>query len=152
MRYYVTLAGRTIEVDLTGEKPRLYGVEVDADLAKDRAWEVGDSVPAVFGKTGAKDLVIGGTYAENQIAGSYLVSLETYEENYSQRLDQVVAMTVTPDADVSEAVKIMREKALRRLPVVDDGRPVGIVSLGDLAIEEDPNSALADISEAAPND
>jgi putative ABC transport system permease protein len=77
---------------------------VDADLAKDRAWEVGDSVPAVFGKTGAKDLVIGGTYAENQIAGSYLVSLETYEENYSQRLDQVVAMTVTPDADV-EAVR-----------------------------------------------
>jgi CBS domain-containing protein len=61
-------------------------------------------------------------------------------------------VTVTPDADVSEAVRIMREKALRRLPVVDGGRPVGIVSLGDLAIEEDPNSALADISEAAPND
>jgi biotin carboxyl carrier protein len=33
MRYYVTLAGRTIEVDLTGEKPRLDGVEVEADLA-----------------------------------------------------------------------------------------------------------------------
>jgi CBS domain-containing protein len=60
-------------------------------------------------------------------------------------------VTVTPDADVSEAVRIMREKALRRLPVVDNGRPVGIVSLGDLAIEQDPNSALADISEAAPS-
>ena len=60
-------------------------------------------------------------------------------------------VTLPPDADVSEAVKVMREKALRRLPVTQDGKPVGIVSLGDLAIEQDPNSALADISEAAPS-
>jgi CBS domain-containing protein len=60
--------------------------------------------------------------------------------------------TLSPAADVSEAVRIMREKALRRLPITDNGRPVGIVSLGDLAIEQDPNSALADISEAPPND
>jgi signal-transduction protein with cAMP-binding, CBS, and nucleotidyltransferase domain len=45
----------------------------------------------------------------------------------------------------------MREKAIRRLPVVDKGKPVGIVSLGDLAMERDEQSALADISEAAPN-
>ena len=32
MRYYVTLAGRTLEVDLRGEKPRVDGVEVDAEL------------------------------------------------------------------------------------------------------------------------
>jgi hypothetical protein len=35
--------------------------------------------------------------------------------------------------------------------VIDDGNLVGIVSLGDLAIERDPKSALADISEAPPN-
>jgi len=34
---------------------------------------------------------------------------------------------------------------------VEDSRPIGIVSIGDLAIEEDPTSALADIS-AAPDD
>ncbi|WP_198035460.1 CBS domain-containing protein [Streptacidiphilus rugosus] len=40
----------------------------------------------------------------------------------------------------------------RRLPVVDaDGRPVGIVSLGDLAEDRDPGSALGRISAAAPN-
>ena len=60
-------------------------------------------------------------------------------------------VTLPADADVSEAVRVMREKALRRLPITENGRPVGIVSLGDLAIEQDPNSALADISEAAPN-
>jgi CBS domain-containing protein len=61
-------------------------------------------------------------------------------------------VTLPPDANVSEAVRVMREKAFRRLPISDNGRAVGIVSLGDLAMEQDPNSALADISEAPPND
>ena len=52
---------------------------------------------------------------------------------------------------VDDAVRLMRERALRRLPVVEDGRPVGIVSLGDLAVERDSDSALADISASDPN-
>jgi CBS domain-containing protein len=59
--------------------------------------------------------------------------------------------TLKPSDDVETAVRLMREKAIRRLPVVDKGKPVGIVSLGDLAMERDERSALADISEAAPN-
>jgi len=59
--------------------------------------------------------------------------------------------TVTPDASVAEAVELMRSKAVRRLPVVEGGKPIGIVSIGDLAVERDPKSALADISSADPN-
>jgi CBS domain-containing protein len=58
---------------------------------------------------------------------------------------------VSPDSDVDDAIRMMREQAIRRLPVVQDGRPVGILSIGDLAIERDPQSALADISAARPN-
>lgn len=60
-------------------------------------------------------------------------------------------VTLGPAADVTEAVTLMRERALRRLPVVENGKPVGIVSIGDLAIERDEDSALADISAAPPN-
>ena len=60
-------------------------------------------------------------------------------------------VTVPPDASVEEAVSLMREHAVRRLPVVEAGRPVGIVSLGDLAVEKAPESTLADISAADPN-
>ncbi|CAM5614642.1 CBS domain-containing protein OS=Streptomyces tendae OX=1932 GN=F3L20_16795 PE=4 SV=1 [Streptomyces tendae] len=63
--------------------------------------------------------------------------------------DDVV--TVRSDEELEHAVRLMREHAVRRLPVVDDGRPVGIVSLGDLAMERDPESALGDISVARPN-
>lgn len=60
--------------------------------------------------------------------------------------------TLSPDAKVEEAVTLMRERALRRLPVVENGKPVGIVSIGDMAIERDEDSALADISAAPPNE
>jgi CBS domain-containing protein len=53
---------------------------------------------------------------------------------------------------VSEAVELMREYAIRRLPVIAaDGQPQGVVTIGDLAVSEDPQSALADISAAPPN-
>ncbi|MBB4711375.1 CBS domain-containing protein [Streptomyces luteogriseus] len=60
-------------------------------------------------------------------------------------------VTVTPDDRVGTAVTLMREHAVRRLPVVENGLPVGIVSLGDVAEAEDPASALADISRAEPD-
>jgi signal-transduction protein with cAMP-binding, CBS, and nucleotidyltransferase domain len=62
-----------------------------------------------------------------------------------------VTATVAPDDDLDKAVGLMRDRAIRRLPVLDDGRPVGIISIGDLALEKDPRSALAHISAAKPN-
>jgi CBS domain-containing protein len=59
--------------------------------------------------------------------------------------------TVSPNDSVDKAVKLMRSKALRRVPVVDGGKPVGVVAIGDLAVELDTKSALADISSADPN-
>lgn len=61
-------------------------------------------------------------------------------------------VTLSPTDTVDDAVRLMRDRALRRLPVVDGQTPVGIVSIGDLAIERDPESALADISAAPGNE
>ncbi|MEU6805147.1 CBS domain-containing protein [Streptomyces neyagawaensis] len=60
-------------------------------------------------------------------------------------------VVIGPDDAVSTAVALMREHAIRRLPVLADGHPVGMVSLGDLAVAQDPDSALADISRAEPD-
>ena len=59
--------------------------------------------------------------------------------------------SVSPDASVEDAIKIVRGSNVRRVPVVQDGKPVGIVSIGDLAIERDKGSALADMSAAPSN-
>jgi CBS domain-containing protein len=45
----------------------------------------------------------------------------------------------------------MQASGVRRLPVMDQGRIVGMVSIGDLAVEQDEGSALADISAARPS-
>ena len=59
--------------------------------------------------------------------------------------------TVSPDDSIDDAIRIMRDRALRRIPVVEGSRPVGIVAIGDLAVERDTDSTLADISGAEPN-
>ena len=60
-------------------------------------------------------------------------------------------VSITSDEDVDAALDLMRDHKIRRLPVIDDGRLVGIVTLGDLAIDRQPGSTLADISNAPPN-
>ena len=60
--------------------------------------------------------------------------------------------TIEPGASVDDALRLMREHDIRRLPVVKHGRPVGILSLGDLAVEREPDSTLADISAASPDE
>ena len=60
-------------------------------------------------------------------------------------------VTLSPDDEVKRAVEIMRSKAIRRIPVCEGGTAVGVVSIGDLAIEANGEKALADISAAAPN-
>jgi CBS domain-containing protein len=59
--------------------------------------------------------------------------------------------TVGPDELVDKVADLMRKKAIRRVPVVEGGKLVGVVSLGDLAKEMDEGRALADISSAPPN-
>lgn len=55
-----------------------------------------------------------------------------------------------PEMDVSDAAKLMGDKQIRRLPVIEKNGLTGIVSLGDLAVEPtlktEAEEALADIS------
>lgn len=59
--------------------------------------------------------------------------------------------TVSPGESLDRAIEEMRSRSVRRVPVTDDGSVVGVLSIGDLAMERDQRSALADISAAPPN-
>ena len=76
------------------------------------------------------------------------------EDPKSTRIESVCSREMTvlhPTQTTDEAVKLMKEKAIRRLPVVDGETVVGVVSLGDLATRLDERSALGQISVTAPN-
>ncbi|MGW4500064.1 CBS domain-containing protein [Micromonospora sp. NPDC004336] len=67
------------------------------------------------------------------------------------RITSKDVITVSQYDDAVAAADLMRTYAVRRLPVIDDGRLVGLVSMGDLAVEREPQSVLADISADDPN-
>jgi signal-transduction protein with cAMP-binding, CBS, and nucleotidyltransferase domain len=56
---------------------------------------------------------------------------------------------VDADADVHEAMRLMRQHGVRRLPVLEDGQVAGIVSLGDLTMQDEPDLAFAQLSAIA---
>ncbi len=58
---------------------------------------------------------------------------------------------VDPDTDVAEALELMGRHQIRRLPVVENGELVGMVSIGDLAVkqgdEQETGETLKDVSQ-----
>jgi CBS domain-containing protein len=70
------------------------------------------------------------------------------------KLGEIASTALTalaPDDSVEDAIAVMRELAIRRIPVCEDARPLGVVTIGDLAIERDASSPLANISAAPAN-
>jgi CBS domain-containing protein len=100
-------------------------------------------------------IVVDGESAEGIVTDRDIVIRGVAEgaDPETTRLGQVVSgdlTSVAPDDPVERAIELVRGKAIRRVAVLDGGKPVGIISIGDLAIERDPRSALADISEEPP--
>lgn len=58
---------------------------------------------------------------------------------------------VDAGADITDAEQLMRDNTVRRLPVMDDGQIVGIITLGDIVVSVDSESPLAAISRASAN-
>jgi CBS domain-containing protein len=132
--------------ELMTERPVTLGKDASlaeaAKLMRDR--DIGDVIvvegDAAAGIVTDRDIVIRGI-------------AEGVDPN-TTRVGQVVSgelNAVAPDDPVERAVEVMREKAIRRVPVLEGGRPVGVLSIGDLAIERDERSVLADISEEPPD-
>jgi CBS domain-containing protein len=59
--------------------------------------------------------------------------------------------TLSPSDSIDDAIALMRDAAVRRIPVVDDGSIVGVVSLGDVALTREGESVLGEISGAPAN-
>jgi CBS domain-containing protein len=137
--------GRTVEEIMTRDPRTVNADDPVIDAARImRDSDIGDAVVMdggqVTGIVTDRDIVVRGV-AEGLDAQSASVS----------DVCTTGVETIEPEASVDEALSRMREKDIRRLPVAKNGRPVGIISLGDLAVEREPDSTLADISAASPD-
>jgi CBS domain-containing protein len=98
--------------------------------------------------------------SEGRLAGLVTdrdIAIRVLAENrdpLTTRLDDICSSelaVLSPDDAVETATRIVRDRAVRRLPVMADGTPVGVVSIGDLALDKDEGSALSQISAFGPN-
>ncbi|WP_100011171.1 CBS domain-containing protein [Lentibacillus sediminis] len=75
---------------------------------------------------------------------------EAAQTPVSQAMTAQKVVQGTPDMDVHEAAQLMSQQQIRRLPVVENGQVVGMVALGDLAVNNqlnnDAEQALSNIS------
>lgn len=136
---------RTVREVMTGSPVGLAKTATMAEAARRmRDEDIGDVLVMdddhICGVVTDRDLVVRGIAMGKDPEHTELDEICTHE-----------LIAVTPDQRIEDAVALMSDHAVRRLPVVEEGRAVGVVTIGDLAIERDPRSALADISAAPPN-
>jgi len=60
-------------------------------------------------------------------------------------------VVLDPDDDLARAAGLVRDRAVRRIPVLRNGTPVGVVSSGDLALEKDARAVLSGVPCAPPD-
>ncbi|WP_433345887.1 CBS domain-containing protein [Micromonospora sp. CA-111912] len=106
--------------------------------------DIGDVVvtdgASLAGMLTDRDIVVRAVAERSDPASTTIGSIVTRE-----------VVMIEQHSTAGEAASLMRERGVRRILVCDSERKlVGIVSLGDLAMQLDPNSALSDISEQAP--
>jgi CBS domain-containing protein len=130
----MTTNPRTVNVD----DPVLQAAQVMRDN------DIGDVIVVEDGQ-------VTGIVTDRDIAVRAVADGRDPESTAVREIATTGVQAIEPDASVDDALRMMREHDIRRLPVVKNGRPVGIVSLGDLAVEREPDSTLADISAAAPD-
>ena len=85
------------------------------------------------------------------------ITVRVLAENRDPRITRIgdicssELVVLDPDDDLAQAARLVRDRAVRRMPVLRDGTPVGVVSTGDLALEKDAKSVLSGVSSAPPD-
>lgn len=130
----------------------IVGVQEDSP-ASEAAEKMRDSdVGAVVVTEGRDDDHLVGILTDRDIAVRVVASGKDARATKVGEICSRAPSTVSPDDEIDRAIELMRSEAVRRAPVVDaEGRLLGIVSLGDLAIERDRESVLGSIRASAPN-
>jgi len=85
------------------------------------------------------------------------ITVRVLAENRDPRITRIgdicssELVVLDPDDDLAQAARLVRDRAVRRMPVLRDGTPVGVVSTGDLALEKDATAVLSGVSSAPPD-
>ena len=76
---------------------------------------------------------IKGIFTERDLVSKVLAKgLDPEKTTISEVMTPAPLVTITPDAEIAEAALLMIRKKIRRLPVIENGKLVGIITAADL--------------------
>ena len=87
---------------------------------------------ANVGEDCAKPVKLAGVISERDYARKVILLGRSSAETPVWQIMSSPVVTVTPEDGVRQCMQIMTDKRIRHLPVVQDGRMVGVISIGDL--------------------
>jgi len=94
------------------------GIAVKGQTADAEGWKVGTELNVQFPNGAEQRMPIVAIYDANTFVGDYLMSIRTFEQRFTQQLDQQVLIRAAPGASTS-AVRGAIDQAMQPFPNVD---------------------------------
>jgi CBS domain-containing protein len=115
---------------LLGRKPRaIYSVTAEAPVLEAIRLMAEHSVGALLVMQGAR---LEGIVSERDYARKVILKGRSSSDTPVRQIMTAEVITVGPDSSAQQCMQIMTDRRVRHLPVVDDGRVLGVLSIGDL--------------------
>jgi CBS domain-containing protein len=116
--------------DLLARKPRaLYAIGPDEPVIAAIRMMAEHSIGAVLV---LRDGAIAGIVSERDYARKVVLLGRASNDTPIRDIMSTPVVTVTPQDDLDHCMRLMTERRIRHLPVVQDGRVIGMLSIGDL--------------------
>jgi CBS domain-containing protein len=96
------------------------------------------SVPVVDDKASMR---LRGVITDRDIAVRHVAESHGNQCKVADELTSGPLKTVSPDADAHEVLELMKREQVRRVPVVQGDKLVGIIAQADVAKDQDPSAA-----------
>ena len=115
---------------LLGQKPKaIHSVAPDTPVLEAIRLMAEHSVGALLVMQGAK---LEGIISERDYARKVILKGRSSSDTPVRQIMTAEVITVDPGSSAQQCMKIMTDRRVRHLPVIDGGRVVGMLSIGDL--------------------
>ena len=78
---------------------------------------------------------LAGIFSERDYARSVILKGLSSKQTSITEVMSAKVITVSPDQTVEDCMNLMTDKRIRHLPVLDQGKLIGVLSIGDLVKE-----------------
>jgi CBS domain-containing protein len=120
---------RTVRQVLADKPAEIFAVAPDAPVVEAIRLMADKSIGAVLVLRGD---VLSGILSERDYARKVVLQGRSSADTPASAIMTAQVVTIGPDTPVPACMQLMTERRIRHLPVVEDGRVVGVISIGDL--------------------